>query len=118
MLDGPLINKPDEEPVTRYILKVLGVPSSSAMSLPLVIEGQIAGALALLAETLAAADDDESRVRLSQRLQSEASRMANVIDDVLQLAETESLGVEHVPVHLTYRSKISEVVKVPGSKDA
>ena len=44
--------------------------------------------------------------------------MANVIDDVLQLAETESLGVEHVPVHLTYRSKISEVVKVPGSKDA
>ena len=58
------------------------------------------GALALLAETLADADDEEMRIRLSQRLQTEATRMANVIDDVLQLAETESLGAEYVHVHI------------------
>ncbi|MCG7754940.1 histidine kinase dimerization/phospho-acceptor domain-containing protein, partial [Flavihumibacter cheonanensis] len=55
------------------------------------------GALSLLAETLVAADDDEMRIRLAQRLQSEATRMAHVIDDVLILAETESLGAEHTP---------------------
>ncbi len=58
------------------------------------------GALALLAETLADVTDDEQRVRLAARLQSEAARAARVVDDVLQLAETESLGTEHVPVHL------------------
>jgi transcriptional regulator with GAF, ATPase, and Fis domain len=45
-----VINRPDEEPVTRHILEALGEPLSSAMSLPLIIEGQVAGALALLAE--------------------------------------------------------------------
>lgn len=55
------------------------------------------GALSLLAETLVQAEDDEMRIRLAQRLQSEAARMAHVIDDVLILAETESLGAEHTP---------------------
>ncbi|MCP4902092.1 MAG: AAA domain-containing protein [bacterium] len=44
-----VINEPDKEPVTRNLLRELGEPSSSAMSLPLIIEGQIVGALALLA---------------------------------------------------------------------
>lgn len=58
------------------------------------------GALSLLAETLVEAKDEEMRLRLAQRLQSEANRMANVIDDVLVLAETESLGGEHTEVSI------------------
>jgi transcriptional regulator with GAF, ATPase, and Fis domain len=45
-----VINRPQEEPVTRCLLEALDEPSSSAMSLPLIIEGHVAGALALLAE--------------------------------------------------------------------
>ena len=58
------------------------------------------GALSLLAEALADAEDEESRVRLGQRLRAEAARMANVIDDVVQLAETQSLGSEYEPVSI------------------
>ena len=58
------------------------------------------GALAILAETLADADDDEVRARLASRLREEATRMANMIDDVLQLAETESIGIEHTPLSI------------------
>lgn len=52
------------------------------------------GALSILAETLAATEDDEARFRLTDRLRAEAIRMAHVIDDIVQLAETESLGME------------------------
>ncbi|MBT8397286.1 MAG: sigma 54-interacting transcriptional regulator [Gemmatimonadetes bacterium] len=45
-----VINKSQEEPVTRCLLSALGEPPSSAMSLPLMVEGRIVGALALLAE--------------------------------------------------------------------
>ena len=45
-----VINKPQEEPVTRHLLASLSEPSSSAMSLPLIIEDRIVGALALLAK--------------------------------------------------------------------
>lgn len=45
-----VINRPQEEPVTRGILEALGEPSSSAMSLPLVVEELIAGALAVIAQ--------------------------------------------------------------------
>jgi formate hydrogenlyase transcriptional activator len=45
-----VINRPEEEPVTRSMLAALSIPPSSAMSLPLVVEDQIVGALALLAE--------------------------------------------------------------------
>ncbi len=45
-----VINRPQQEPVTRNLLEALDEPSSSAMSLPLIIEDQIVGALALLAE--------------------------------------------------------------------
>ncbi len=44
-----VINRPLEEPVTRGILEALGEPPSSAMSLPLVVEDLIVGALALIA---------------------------------------------------------------------
>ena len=57
-----VINNPREEPVTRCILEALGIPPSSAMSLPLVIEEQMVGALALIA----AGEDrfDEHHIRL------------------------------------------------------
>ena len=45
-----VINNPQEEPVTRGLLSALGEPSSSAMSLPLIIGNEVAGALALIAE--------------------------------------------------------------------
>ena len=45
-----VINRPREEPVTRCLEEALGEPYSSAMSLPLIIEDQVVGALALLAE--------------------------------------------------------------------
>ena len=66
------------------------------------------GALAILAETLADAPDEDVRARLARRLRDEAARMANMIDDVLLLAETESLGIEHTP--LSVASLIGEVV--------
>ncbi len=45
-----VINNPQEEPVTRNLLEALGEPSSSALSLPLVIEDRVVGAVVLLAE--------------------------------------------------------------------
>jgi signal transduction histidine kinase len=66
------------------------------------------GALSLLAETLVEAKDEETRVRLAHRLQTEASRMAKVIDDVLVLAETESLGADQVPTSI--REVLEEAV--------
>ena len=45
-----VINRSQEEPVTQCLLSALGEPPSSAMSLPLIVEGQVVGALALLAE--------------------------------------------------------------------
>lgn len=44
-----VINNPKEEPITKHLLKSLGEPSSSVMSLPLFVKDQIAGALVLLA---------------------------------------------------------------------
>jgi signal transduction histidine kinase len=49
------------------------------------------GALSLLAETLTYADDDEKRELLTGRLKAEADRMASLVDDILELARTESL---------------------------
>ena len=45
-----VINRSQDEPVTRCLLSALGEPPSSAMSLPLIVEGQVVGALALLAQ--------------------------------------------------------------------
>lgn len=56
------------------------------------------GALAVLAETIADTDDPVTRRRLSERLRSEATRMAQVVDDVLALANIESLETPFEPV--------------------
>ena len=57
-----VFNNPTEEPITRCIQEGLGVPPSSVLSLPLIIEDQLVGALALIAE----GDDrfNERHVRL------------------------------------------------------
>ena len=44
-----VINRPADEPVTRLLEESLGLPLSSAMSLPLIVEGRPLGALAVLA---------------------------------------------------------------------
>lgn len=45
-----MVNNPTEEPVTRHLLRALEEPPSSIMSLPLVVEDQLAGALVVLAK--------------------------------------------------------------------
>ncbi|WPD23418.1 MAG: sigma 54-interacting transcriptional regulator [Candidatus Electrothrix scaldis] len=45
-----VINNPREEPVTKQLLKTLGEPPSSVMSLPLFLKDEIAGALVVIAE--------------------------------------------------------------------
>lgn len=57
-----VINEPLEEPVTRDILAALGEPPSSAMSLPLVVEDLIAGALAIIAEGNDRYSEDHARL--------------------------------------------------------
>jgi len=45
-----VINKCEEEPVARCVIEALGKPASSAMSMPLIVEDQVVGTLALVAE--------------------------------------------------------------------
>lgn len=45
-----VVNKPEEEPVTRCMLEALNIPMSSAMSLPLVIGNHSIGTVVLLAQ--------------------------------------------------------------------
>ena len=45
-----VINNPASEPVTKGMLNALDLPLSSAMSMPLIVENQLIGALAVLAE--------------------------------------------------------------------
>lgn len=47
-------------------------------------------AISLLAETVAAEHDDETKQRLSRRLESEALRLSNTVSDLLNLSEVES----------------------------
>jgi transcriptional regulator with GAF, ATPase, and Fis domain len=57
-----VINRPREEPVTRNLLLALGEPLSSAMSMPLEVEGQIVGALVLLAQGEDRYDENHARL--------------------------------------------------------
>jgi transcriptional regulator with GAF, ATPase, and Fis domain len=57
-----LINRSQEDSVTRGLLQALGEPASSVMSLPLVLEDRIVGALALLAEGDDRFTDDHARL--------------------------------------------------------
>lgn len=58
------------------------------------------GALSVLAETIADADDPTVRRRLAEHLRFEANRMAHVVDDILTLADIESLETPFVPVDI------------------
>ncbi|CAN5153495.1 hypothetical protein BH20ACT3_BH20ACT3_05400 [soil metagenome] len=61
------------------------------------------GALGLLAETLVGETDPEVALRLAERMQREAFRVATTIDDLLQLSQIEASELptrEPVPVHL------------------
>jgi two-component system sensor histidine kinase SenX3 len=66
------------------------------------------GALALLAETLGYADSDEKRNLLADRLRTEATRMARLVDDILTLARTESLPT--TPTRVELADVVREVV--------
>ena len=58
------------------------------------------GAMSVLAETIADTDDVETRRRLSERLRVEANRMAKVVDDILTLADIESLETPFTSVRI------------------
>lgn len=45
-----IVNNPEDEPITQTVQKYLGVPPSSVLSMPLAVEGNVPGALALIAE--------------------------------------------------------------------
>jgi len=62
-----VVNRPQQEPLTRCFLEALGEPSSSTMSLLLIIEGQVNGAVILLAEGNDRFDDDHARLFASLR---------------------------------------------------
>ena len=66
------------------------------------------GALSVLAETIAETDDPIVRRRLTQRLGLEANRMAHVVDDILTLADIESLETPFTSVDVD--SVIDEAV--------
>jgi transcriptional regulator with GAF, ATPase, and Fis domain len=57
-----VINNPREDPLTSSLLVALGEPSSSVLGLPLLVEGQMAGGLVLLAEGEDRFDDHHSRL--------------------------------------------------------
>ncbi len=70
------------------------------------------GALALLAETLNAEDDEPVRHRLSERLVHEAHRVGRTIDDLLELSRIEverSPVREPVAVHLVIAEAVDRV---------
>ncbi len=70
------------------------------------------GALALLAETLDAEDDDAVRDRLTERLVHEAHRVGRTIDDLLELSRIEverSPMREPVVVHLVIAEAVDRV---------
>jgi transcriptional regulator with GAF, ATPase, and Fis domain len=57
-----VINNPDGEPLTTHLLKSLNEPSSSVMSLPLIVEDQLLGSLVLLAEGYDRFKEDHARL--------------------------------------------------------
>jgi len=68
------------------------------------------GALGLLAETLAGADDPEVVHRLATRMHDEAFRVARTIDDLLQLSQIES-GVLPAADEVDVRSIVDDAVE-------
>ena len=78
------------------------------------------GALALLAETLAAEKDPAVVARLSRRLQNEAQRVSRVVDDLMLLSRMdadEHPAPEAVPVHLIVAQAAERVRAAAQDKD-
>lgn len=67
------------------------------------------GAIALLAETLTDETDATTRTRLTARLESEAHRMATLVDDLLSLTRVEAEGGTAMEI-IDARSIVSTVV--------
>jgi two-component system sensor histidine kinase SenX3 len=70
------------------------------------------GALSLLAETLVDEDDPQVSRRLAERMVSEATRLANTIEDLLVLSRIESEEAperEAVPVHLVVAEAVTRI---------
>jgi transcriptional regulator with GAF, ATPase, and Fis domain len=57
-----VFNQPEDEPVTTRMLSSLGEPVCSVLSLPLIVEGEPRGALALIAEGPGRFSDDHVRL--------------------------------------------------------
>ncbi len=78
------------------------------------------GAVSLLAETLQDEDDPDVRRRLLERTQREALRMADLVDDLLELAELESADesppVERVPVPSAVLEAVDRVAHAAASR--
>jgi two-component system sensor histidine kinase SenX3 len=66
------------------------------------------GALALLAETIVAADDEATRSRLAERMLTEADRVGHTIDDLLSLSQIEAEGIPRTRVAM--RAVVDEAV--------
>ncbi|MBK9179519.1 MAG: two-component sensor histidine kinase [Acidimicrobiales bacterium] len=78
------------------------------------------GALALLAETLAAEDDPEVSRRLTARMLHESERVARIIDDLLELSRIEADETpvrEPVPVHLLVAEAVGRVRSAADARD-
>jgi two-component system sensor histidine kinase SenX3 len=70
------------------------------------------GALALLAETMASGDDTPVNTQLADRVQHEASRLARIVDDLLDLSLIEAQEAptrEPVPVHVVLHEAAERV---------
>jgi two-component system, OmpR family, sensor histidine kinase SenX3 len=70
------------------------------------------GALALLAETMAAGDDSSVNSQLADRVQNEANRLARIVDDLLDLSLIEAQEApvrEPVPVHVVLHESAERV---------
>jgi two-component system sensor histidine kinase SenX3 len=70
------------------------------------------GALALLAETMAAGDDSPVNSQLADRVQNEANRLARIVDDLLDLSVIEAQEApvrEPVPVHVVLHESAERV---------
>ncbi|MEO1065299.1 MAG: ATP-binding protein [Actinomycetota bacterium] len=78
------------------------------------------GAVSLLAETLQDEDDPDVRRRLLERTQREALRMADIVDDLLELAEMESaaetLPVEPVSIPAVVEEAVDRVGHTASSR--
>jgi len=78
------------------------------------------GALGLLAETLSDESDPGVTRRLADRMQLEATRVARIIDDLLDLSrlEAEEAPVrEPVPVHLVVAQAVEQVLPTAEHRD-